>query len=60
MAAAVACSVCQTVLPTPTGAWTGQELQRCLICGSSDLFVRKDFPHRLGLVIVVCGFALVV
>ncbi len=38
--------------------WDGQELARCLVCGSRDLFVRKDFPHRLGLAIVVGGFAL--
>ncbi|HEY4312452.1 MAG TPA: hypothetical protein VGN12_23590 [Pirellulales bacterium] len=54
----IACSHCQAVLPTPPGAWSGQDLTRCLVCGSHDLFVRKDFPHRLGLAIVVGGFAL--
>jgi hypothetical protein len=30
---------------------------RCLACPSTDLFVRKDFPQRLGVAIVVAGFA---
>ncbi|HVU89152.1 MAG TPA: hypothetical protein VHD36_17640 [Pirellulales bacterium] len=54
----VSCTHCHAALPTPAGAWDGQELARCLICGSRDLFVRKDFPHRLGLAIVVGGFTL--
>ena len=32
-------------------------LRRCLVCPSSDLFARKDFPQRLGVGIVVIGFA---
>lgn len=31
------------------------ELCRCLVCPSTDLFVRKDFPQRLGVGIVVLG-----
>ena len=42
----------------PQARGTGKSCARCLICGSSDLFVRKDFPHRLGLAIVVSGFTL--
>jgi hypothetical protein len=57
-ASGVSCTHCHTMLPTPAGAWDGQELTRCLICGGRDLFVRKDFPHRLGLAIVVGGFTL--
>jgi hypothetical protein len=33
-------------------------LQNCVVCGSHDLFVRKDFPQRLGISIVVIGFIL--
>ncbi|MCE9554912.1 MAG: hypothetical protein K8T91_16280 [Planctomycetes bacterium] len=33
------------------------QLHRCLVCPSRDLFVRKDFPQRLGIAIVVVGFA---
>ena len=32
-------------------------LQRCLVCPSLELFVRKDFPQRVGLAIVVAGLA---
>lgn len=31
-------------------------LEQCLVCGSRDLFARKDFPQRVGLAIVVGGF----
>lgn len=31
--------------------------EQCLTCPSRELFVRKDFPPRLGLGIVVAGFA---
>ena len=31
----------------------GEPLQICPHCGCRDLFVRKDFPQRLGLAIVV-------
>jgi hypothetical protein len=52
------CSQCHAVLPAPSDAWSNSELHRCLVCGSDDLFVRKDFPQRLGLAIVVIGFGL--
>jgi hypothetical protein len=28
-------------------------LDRCAICGCRELFIRKDFPQRIGLLIVV-------
>jgi hypothetical protein len=31
--------------------------RRCLVCPSTELFVRKDFPQRLGLAIVIAGLA---
>jgi hypothetical protein len=37
-------------------ALDSDRLDRCLVCPSSDLFVRKDFPQRLGVAIVVGGF----
>ncbi len=30
-------------------------MNRCLICPSTDLFVRKAFPQRLGVTIVAVG-----
>ena len=32
-------------------------LARCLVCPSTELFVRKDFPQKLGVGIVVAGLA---
>ena len=39
----------------PAGAIEGSRLARCLVCPSTDLFVRKDFPQRLGVGLVVLG-----
>jgi hypothetical protein len=59
------CSACHAVLPMPPDAFAGREegdtrpprLQRCLACPSLELFVRKNFPQRLGVAIVVAGLA---
>jgi hypothetical protein len=32
-------------------------VHRCLACGGSELFARKDFSQRLGVTIVVLGLA---
>jgi hypothetical protein len=34
---------------------TGEEenIEQCLVCDSDELYVRKDFPQRLGLIVVV-------
>jgi DNA-directed RNA polymerase subunit RPC12/RpoP len=54
----VACPNCQFCIARPVDAWDEGRLTRCLVCPSSDLFVRKNFPQGLGLAIVVLGFAL--
>lgn len=36
---------------------TDGSVGRCLVCAGSDLFVRKDFPQRIGVSIVIFGFA---
>ena len=57
------CASCGAVLPIPADAIAGRgtsqqaRLQRCMVCPSLELFVRKDFPQRLGLAIVVAGLA---
>ena len=67
----LACPSCAAVVPVPADAvsWTGADggaaapdsgrarLRRCLVCPSVELFARKDFPQRLGVAIVVAGFA---
>jgi hypothetical protein len=42
-------------LAVPEEAVAGNRVQRCLVCPSTDLFVRKDFPQRLGVLIVAVG-----
>jgi len=35
-----------------------QLVDRCVVCGGSELFIRKDFPQRVGVaVVVVFGLA---
>jgi len=41
----------------PQGAIADGRVRRCVVCPSTELFVRKDFPQRLGVAIVVLGFA---
>lgn len=53
----VRCDDCGLDLGSSAGASESGHLCQCLICGSHDLFVRKDFPQRLGVTIVVLGFA---
>jgi hypothetical protein len=36
----------------------GGELSSCAWCATEDLYIQKDFPHGLGLGIVLAGFAL--
>jgi hypothetical protein len=54
---ALVCPNCQSRLSVPAGAVQDERLRRCLVCPSSDLFARKDFPQRLGVALVVVGFA---
>ena len=51
------CPSCQRSLTGATASIDGTRLNRCLVCSSADLFVRKDFPQRLGVTLVVLGFA---
>lgn len=62
---ALACSACHAVLQVPADVIAaggpagrpGLRLRRCLVCPSTELFRRKDFPQRLGVGIVVAGLA---
>lgn len=55
---AITCPHCNLVVQSPADAWDDGRLKRCLVCPSVDLFTRKDFPQRLGVTLVVIGFAL--
>lgn len=54
---AIGCSHCAEKLLIPAGAVEGEQVHRCLVCPSTELFVRKDFSQRLGVTIVVAGLA---
>ena len=58
--AALSCPACGATIAVPEGAIAAgppARLTRCLVCPSTELFVRKDFPQRVGLAIVVVGLA---
>ena len=52
---ALHCPHCHAVIGFPPDALDADALKRCLACASHDLFVRKDFPQRLGVAIVALG-----
>ena len=51
----LSCPHCQGKIALPAEAVEGDRVKRCLVCPSTDLFVRKDFPQRLGVALVVIG-----
>ncbi|MCA9236494.1 MAG: hypothetical protein KDA44_13555 [Planctomycetales bacterium] len=51
----LSCPACGQSVETPAGAVEGDQVRRCLVCPSTDLYVRKDFPQRLGVLLVVVG-----
>lgn len=59
----LACNCCQHQQPMVANSLetdsdpTSSKLNRCLICGNTELFIRKDFSQRLGLLIIIIGFA---
>jgi hypothetical protein len=42
----------------PAGAVSDERVERCVVCPSTELYARKDFPQRLGVALVVIGFVL--
>jgi hypothetical protein len=57
-AAALNCSHCPAEIPVPQEVRQTDMVKQCLVCASRDLFIRKDFPQRLGVTVVVIGFVL--
>ncbi len=49
------CSGCGRPVPAIRGDST--ELVSCRVCGNEELYVQKDFPHALGMGILVSAFA---
>ena len=52
------CPHCSTSRPVAATAWEAGQLRCCLACGNSDLWRQKDFPHAIGLAIVVLSIVL--
>jgi len=49
------CPHCHGKIALDQNAVENDRVRRCLVCPSTDLFVRKDFPQRLGVALVVTG-----
>ena len=52
----LACPHCGRQIAVPDDAIADGRIKRCLVCPSTDLFARKDFPQRLGVALVATGF----
>jgi len=52
---AIHCVVCDWSHACAAEDFQNDELARCLACGCHDLWRQKDFPQRLGLLMVVAG-----
>src|SRR5690606_13639499 len=52
----VVCEHCGAKIQFPAEAIRDGDIQRCLICPSTELFIRKDFSQRLGGAIIIAGF----
>jgi len=48
------CPSCATVVPI---AKPDQPLAACVVCGCAELYKKKDFPHALGLLLLIAAFA---
>jgi len=56
----LACPACGASVAVPPDAFAAgapPRLRRCAVCPSTELFLRKDFPQRLGVGIVAIGLA---
>src|SRR5262249_25361997 len=51
------CSHCGRKIAISADAVQGNRVERCLVCPSAELYARKDFPQKLGVTLVVIGFA---
>jgi hypothetical protein len=54
--ARLTCPHCSQPIQIPVSAITAHRINRCLVCPSTELYARKDFPQRLGVALVVIGF----
>jgi hypothetical protein len=52
----LSCPHCNASIAISAATVADGKLDRCLACPSRDVYLRKDFPQRLGVLIVVMGF----
>ncbi|MFO0868051.1 MAG: hypothetical protein U0935_03815 [Pirellulales bacterium] len=52
------CRHCGHATEVPEGAIVEERVERCVICPSTDLYVRKDFSQTAGVSIVILGMVL--
>src|SRR5690606_2211634 len=52
----VVCTRCGSAIHFPREAVEPGTIHRCVVCPSTELFVRKDFSQRIGVTIIVLGF----
>lgn len=52
------CSNCSYCRELDRSATSGGVLSACPWCRTEDLYLQKDFPHGLGLAIVISGFVI--
>ena len=55
---AILCADCAHEVPLRRDAVENSVVHECAVCGTQDLYIQKDFPHRLGLAIVGVGVVL--
>lgn len=55
---AVRCRHCDHEVELPRGTVADGQLERCVVCPSDELYVRKDFPQQVGVTIVFIGLAI--
>jgi len=49
------CPHCEGKFSIPNDAVVGDQVCKCIVCPSDDLYLRKDFPQRLGVGLVGVG-----
>ena len=49
------CNACRARVAVPAGSLVEGRVERCMVCPSTELYVRKDFSQRWGVGIVVVG-----
>ena len=54
----VTCPHCDRTVELATSAVNDGHLERCAVCPSREMFLRKDFPQQLGAAIVIVGLGL--